>query len=131
MDGRWSRRRRRSVGVRGCLSLSTVGAGSDAEAIAESGSQATVCFSFGRRFPLACFADVSERGETLLDGGIAHSSGVEGAVEVVGETTVSMAVGFFRCLVWSAFCGLTGLVDVLFLWILGLGWVQVDAAVIG
>jgi hypothetical protein len=107
-----------SLGVR----LDAVGARADAEPIAQAGGEAAAgAFwgGFSLVLALVCFADAAEGGEALFHRGVAHASGVEGAVQVVGEATVCVTgrLGFlvggrFWYLGFTCFFGLFGL----FLW---------------
>jgi hypothetical protein len=101
-----------------------VSARADAEAIAQTGRQAAAG-SFRRRLSLflVCSAEGSQ---ALFHRGVAHASGIERAVQVVGEAAVSMAAclsfligGWLWFLGFGVFFSLFGLF---------LGWVEIDAA---
>jgi hypothetical protein len=102
--------------------LDAVRARADAEAIAQPGGEAAAGAFWGGLslvLALVCFADAAESGEALFHRGVAHASGVEGAVQVVGEATVCVAGrlsflvgGGYWFLVFTCFFGLFGL----FLW---------------
>lgn len=65
-----------------------VGTGSDAETIAQSQSQAgpKACFGWG----WVVLAGATNSGQTLFVGCLAHTAGVEWAVEIAAETTAAV-----------------------------------------
>lgn len=108
------------------LVLDAVGAGANAESLAEANAEAaSVCG--GRTVALVCFADTAEGSEALFHGGVAHAAGVE----VVGETvvTVRRGVGCWRGWFFSrGFLGVFGVLAVLFGVLAFFGWVEINAA---
>jgi hypothetical protein len=130
-SGRGCRHRRHTLSLAGWgilgFRLDAVSARADAEAIAQTGRQAAAG-SFRRRLSLflVCFADAAEGSQALFHRGVAHASGIERAVQVVGEAAVSMAAclsfligGWLWFLGFGVFFSLFGLF---------LGWVEIDAA---
>lgn len=98
--------RRRSGGHLGLGLSLAVSACSDTEALAQSGRETgpSAFFIFG----LVGFANTTEGGEALFHCCVAHTTGVEGPVEVVGQTAAVSGLSGFRLrgYLWSAriFC---------------------------